>query len=160
MAEPSLMGIELIHLRREGRSKQQIGRKGLSNKRWIAGGQLCLLLNNLGLVVDWDCGTANEYAGSAFQHIVEGVEDCMIVFSDEELTKKDWHPANLRICKRGEWNTRMMLETVLSMLTTICHFKKVGHRRWEYFKSRVGYTMALFNILVQWHGFNLMRMVL
>ena len=47
----------------------------------------------------------------------------------------------------------MMIETVLSMLTVVCHFKKVGHRVWAYFKSRVGYTMALFNILVQWHGF-------
>ena len=159
MAETSLMGIidtygiELIHPRREGRSKQQIGRKGLSNKRWIVGGQLCLLLNNLGLVVDWDCDTANVYAGSAFQHVVEGTKERMIVFADEEFVKKGWHPANLRICKRGEWNTRMMVETVLSMLTIICHFKKVGHRSWEYFKSRVGYTLALFNILVQWHGF-------
>ena len=46
----------------------------------------------------------------------------------------------------------MMIETVLSLLTVVCHFKKVGHRVWAYFKSRVGYTMALFNILVQWHG--------
>ena len=38
-------GIELIHPRREGRSAQQIGRKGLSNHRWIVGGNLCLLLN-------------------------------------------------------------------------------------------------------------------
>ena len=38
-------GIELIHPIREGRSPQQIGRKGLSNHRWIAGGKLCLLLN-------------------------------------------------------------------------------------------------------------------
>jgi len=38
------------------------------------------------------------------------------------------------------------------MLTLVCHFKKVMHRAWEYFKSRVGYTMALFNLLVQWHG--------
>jgi hypothetical protein len=43
MAEPSLLGlidsygIELIHPRREGRSEQQIGKKGLSNKRWIVG---------------------------------------------------------------------------------------------------------------------------
>ncbi len=159
MAETSLMGIidtygiELIHPRREGRSKKQIGRKGLSNKRWIVGGQLCLLINNLGLVVDWDCDTANVYAGSGFQHLVEGVKERMIVFADEEFVKKDWHPANLKICKRGEWNSRMIVETVLSMLTTVCHFKKVGHRCWDYFKSRVAYTMALFNILVQWHGF-------
>ena len=44
-------GIELIHPMREGRSPQQIGRKGLSNHRWIVGGTLCLLLNQWGLVV-------------------------------------------------------------------------------------------------------------
>src|SRR5262245_52330659 len=38
-------GIELIHPIREGRSPQQIGRKGVSNHRWIVGGKLCLLLN-------------------------------------------------------------------------------------------------------------------
>ena len=58
-ADPSLIGvidsygIELIHPRREGRSPKQIGKKGLSNKRWIIGGKLCLLLNHLGLIVAW-----------------------------------------------------------------------------------------------------------
>jgi hypothetical protein len=52
-------GIELIHPIREGRSPQQIGRKGLSNHRWIVGGKLCLLLNQYGLIVGWDCATAN-----------------------------------------------------------------------------------------------------
>ncbi len=46
-------GIELIHPMREGRSPQQIGRKGLSNHRWIVGGKLCLLLNQWGLIVGW-----------------------------------------------------------------------------------------------------------
>lgn len=145
-------GIELIHPRREGRSKQQVGRKGKSNSRWIVGGKLCLLLNHIGLVVDWDCDTANVYDGSAFQHLVEDVLDQMVVFADVSFAKTDWHPANLRLCQRGEWNSRMMIETVLSMLTLVCHFKKVMHRGWAYFKSRVGYTMALFNLLVQWHG--------
>src|SRR6266849_8948032 len=44
-------GLELIHPMREGWSPQQIGRKGLSNHRWIVGGKLCLLLNQWGLVV-------------------------------------------------------------------------------------------------------------
>jgi len=52
-------GIELIHPSREGRSPQQIGRKGVSNHRWIVGGKLCLLLNQWGLIVGWDCDTAN-----------------------------------------------------------------------------------------------------
>ncbi len=158
MAIPSLMGvidtygIELIHPRREGRSEKQIGRKGISNQRWIVGGKLCLLLNHLGLVVDWDCDTANVYDGSAFQHIVDSIVNEMVVFADEGFDKVDWFPANLRVCKRGEWNDRMMIETVLSMLTLVCGFKKVMHRAWTYFKTRVGLTMALFNILVQWHG--------
>jgi len=158
MATPSLIGvidtygIELIHPRREGRSEKQIGRKGISNQRWIVGGKLCLLLNHLGLVVDWDCDTANVYDGSAFQHIVDSVADEMVVFADEGFDKVDWFPTNLRLCKRGEWNDRMMIETVLSMLTLVCGFKKVMHRVWAYFKTRVGWTMALFNILVSWHG--------
>ena len=46
----------------------------------------------------------------------------------------------------------MLAETILSMLTLVCHFKKVMHRGWSYFKTRVGFTVALFNILVQWDG--------
>jgi len=158
LAQPSIIGvidsygIELIHPRREGRSKQQIGRKGSSNFRWIVGGKLCLLLNHLGLIVAWDCATANVYEGSAFQHLVDGVADEMVVFADDQFKKKDWQPPNLRVCQRGEWNDRMIIETVLSMLTVVCHIKKMRHRVWSYFKSHLGYLMALFNVLVQWHG--------
>ena len=94
MAEPSLIGvidsygIELIHPRREGRSDKQIGRKGSSNLRWIVGGKLCLLLNHLGLVVEWDCDTTNVYDGSAFQHLVESVAEDMVVFADVHFSKK------------------------------------------------------------------------
>lgn len=158
LAEPTLIGvidgygIELIHPRREGRSSKQIGKKGLSNKRWIVGGKLCLLLNHIGLIVGWDVDTANVYEGSAFQHLVDAVAEQMLVFADPGFAKKDWHPINLKICPRGTWNDRMMIESILSMLTVVCHFKKVGHRIWSYFKSRVAWTMALFNILVQWNG--------
>jgi hypothetical protein len=46
----------------------------------------------------------------------------------------------------------MLIETVLSMLTVICHFKKVMHRVWTYFQARLAFTMAAFNVLVQWQG--------
>lgn len=159
LAAPSMIGvvdcygIELLHPRREGRSEGQIGKKGISNQRWIVGGKLCFALNHLGLVVGWDCSTANVYDGSAFQPLVESLSESMVVFADTGFAKKDWHPANLRLCKRGEWNCRMVVETVLSMLTYVCHFKQMLHRVWSYFKSRLAYTMALFNLLVQWHGF-------
>ena len=158
MEAPSLIGvidtygIELIHPRREGRSVEQIGKKGISNQRWIVGGKLCVLVNHLGLIVDWDCDTANVYDGSRFQHIVDNVSDQMVVFADEGFAKIDWHPVNLRVCRRGEWNNRMLIETIFSMLTRMCQLKKVSHRCWVYFKTRLAFTMAVFNLLVQWDG--------
>ena len=127
--------IERIHPRREGRSARQVGKKGISNQRWIVGGKLCFLLNHLGLVVAWDCTTASTYDGSAFQEVVE---EEMVVLADEGFKKKDWHPGNLRVCKRGEWNVPMVVETVLSMLTRVCHFKKVSHRVWSYLPGALG----------------------
>jgi hypothetical protein len=44
-------------------------------------------------------------------------------------------------------------ETVLAMLTLVCHFKKVMHCVWASFQVRLACTMAAFTILVQWHGF-------
>ena len=159
LAEPSLIGvidsygIELIHPMREGRNDKQIGKKGKSNKRWIVGGKLCYVLNHLGLIVSWACDTANVYDGSAFQQLVDDLADQMVIFADMAFEKKDWQPTNLKLCKKGTWNVRMVVETVLSMLTYICDFKHSRHKVWDYFKSKVGFTMALFNILVQWHGF-------
>jgi hypothetical protein len=71
-------GIELIHPMREGRSPQQIGRKGLSNHRWIVGGKLCLLLHQWGLVVGWACATTN-VADNTFQWLIRQFEERMIV---------------------------------------------------------------------------------
>jgi len=159
LAESSLIGvidsygIELLHPIREGRSCKQLGKKGISNHRWIVGGKLCYLLNHLGLIVSWDCDTANVYDGSAFQHMVNDVNDQMVVFSDTGFEKKDWNPTNLCVCQRGEWNVRMFVETVFSMLTYICDFKHSHHKVWSFFETKLGFTMALFNILVQWHGF-------
>lgn len=76
----------------------------------------------------------------------------MLILSDHGFFSKTSNPSNLKVCKRGTWNVRIIVETVLSMLTTICHFKRISHRVWDYFKARLAFTMAAFNILVQWHG--------
>ena len=157
LAAPTLLavadsyGIELIHPRREGRSEGQIGKKGLSNARWIVGGKLGFVLNNLGRIVGWDCATANVY-DSYFHPRVAKLADQSVVLTDIGFHAQSGDPPNMKPCKRGTWNTRMMIETVLSMLTVVCHFKKVGHRVWRYFKARLAFTMAAFNILVDWHG--------
>lgn len=144
-------GIELIHPIREGRTPRQIGRKGLSNQRWIVGGQLCRLLNKLGLVVGWECATANVH-DTTFQPLIKQFEEQMIVLADAGCHAKTGDPTNLKICERGTWNVRMIVETVLSMLTLVSHFKKVMHRVWRSFELRLGWTMAAFNLLAQWHG--------
>lgn len=157
LAEPTILGvadtygIELIHPVREGRSAQQIGKKGKSNRRWIVGAKLAFVLNKLGLIVAWDCDTANVY-DATFHQLIEQFADVMIVLTDRGFHAKEGDPANLKVCSRGQWNVRMLIETVLSMLTTVCHFKKVAHRVWDYFRVRLAFTMAAFNILVQWNG--------
>jgi len=157
LATPSVLGVvdsygvELLHPMREGRSRQQIGRKGKSNHRWIVGGKLCLLLNHLGLVVAWDCAGANA-PDTAFHPLIETFEDEMIVLSDSGFHAKVGDPINLKLCDRGLWNTRMLVETVLSMMTRVCHLKKVAHRTWAAFQTRLAFTLATFNLLVQWHG--------
>src|SRR5438067_2365381 len=144
-------GIELIHPMREGRSPQQIGRKGLSHHRWMVGGTLCLLLNQWGLSVGWDCATAT-VAENTCQWLVRQCEDQRIVLSDTAFHAAEGDPSNLTLCPRGEWEDRMLVETVLSMLTLVCHFTKVMHRVWASCQARLAFTMAAFTVLVQWHG--------
>lgn len=157
LVEPSLLsvidsyGIELIHPVREGRSEAQMGKKGLSNRRWIVGGKLCFLLDHLGQVIDWDCDTANVH-DTTFQPLIQRYEDRTVIFSDLGFHAQAGDPSNLKVCAPHTHNERMIVETVLSMLTTVCHFKKVMHRVWAYFQARLAFTMAVFNLLVSWDG--------
>jgi len=56
-------------------------------------------------------------------------------------------------CVRVANEDRMLVETVLSMLTRVSHGKKAMHWGWASFHARLAFTMAAFNVLVQWHGF-------
>lgn len=157
LAEPTILGvadsygIEFIHPIREGRSKRQIGKKGKSNHRWIVGGKLCLVLNKFGLICGWDCNTANVH-DSKFLPLIEKFDGRMIVLVDTGFHTKSGDPSNMKVCNRGEWNVRMLVETTLSMLTVVCHLKKLSHRVWDYFKAHLAYIVAAFNILVLWNG--------
>ena len=142
-------GIELVHPMREGRSPRQMGKKGKSNHRWIVGGKLCFILNQWGVICAWDCATANVY-DTHFQPLIAQFDPRMIVLTDTGFHAKTGDPANMKVCRRGTWNVRMVVETVFSMITTVFHSKKVGHRVWAYFRARVAWTMAAFNILAQW----------
>ena len=161
LADPTIFGvidgfgIELIHPAREGRSVDQQGRKGLSNHRWIDGGKLGAVLNGRGEVVAWDAAVASAYDGKAFRHLVERFDGQMIVLADNGFhlsAASGGDPPNLKLCKRKTWGERIVIETFFSMLTVVCHFKHLTHRAWRYFVTRLGYTMAAFNVMIGWDG--------
>ncbi len=139
-------GIELIHPWRSGRSPRQVGRKGFSNHRWIVGLKLCWLLNARGEVVAWDWGTANT-ADQRFAHVAAPFAGLTITLADTGFNAAD-RPANLKLCARGEWNERMLIETVLSLVHRVCRLKYLWHRARPYLQMHLAYVAALFNALL------------
>ena len=158
LAEPTLLGvadsygIERRHPWREDRADRQIGGKTLSNHRWIVGAKLVYVVNQWGLVVGWDYASA-DVPDNAFHGVIRDFQDEMLIFTDTGFHAQAGDPPNMKACKRGTWNVRMVVETVLSMLTTVVGLKTLSHRTWHNIQARLAYTMAVFNILVQWDGF-------
>jgi len=159
LAEPTILGVadsygvELTHPYREQRRRRRarIGRKGVSNHRWIVGGKLGVVLNKGGFICAWGADTANVH-DRTFHPLVARFADRMIVCADTTFGRTEGNPSNLKVCPRGTWNDRMLIETTFSMLTQICHSKKAAHRAWCYVTMRLAFTVALFNILVQGDG--------
>lgn len=90
--------------------------------------------------------------GSGGQLLVAQFVAEMVVLTDFGFHAASGDPANMKVCRRGEWNDRMTGETVLSMLTVVCHTKQMHHRVWAAFRAHLSWLMALVNLLVQWHG--------
>ena len=154
LAQPSFCtivdtyGIELIHPRREGRSKRQIGKKGKSNGRWIVGIKLAWLINDVGEVVDWAWATANE-ADNTFRPLAMGYDGETIVLADLGFREKSAPPSNIHCCERGTWNERFTIETNLSWVTELFDAKKLYHRVKSHLEARLWYLAALLNCLLR-----------
>lgn len=148
-------GIEFCHPIREKRfpDKKRIGKKGKSNSRWIVGGKLCVVLNKFGLVVDFSTDTAN-VSDKEFNSMLKKYEKKMVIFADTGFNDKDGIPENVKLCERGTWNVRMVVEGVFSLLTRVCQSKKMYHKVWAYFEMRMSFLMAIFNLLILWNGMN------
>ena len=56
-------------------------------------------------------------------------------------------PDNGKLCAKGTWNERMVIETSFSMLTLVCHAKKFFHRVESHLWSHCAYLAAMFNIV-------------
>jgi hypothetical protein len=139
-------GIELLHPWRSGRSREQVGKKGFSNHRWIVGLKLCWLINCRGEVVAWAWNTANT-ADQRFAQVAAPFEGLTITLADTGFNAVD-RPTNLKLCARGEWNERMLIETVLSLVHRVCRLKYLWHRARPYLQMHLAYVAALFNALL------------
>ena len=144
-------GIETLHPYREKRRRPRIGGKGLSNHRWIFGFSLCAAVSEDWQVVAWDCDTANVH-DSRFHRLAAALGDDAEVLADFGFHAAAGDPANLTICRRGERNERMRVETVFSMLARRFGLKKVCHRTMEGLLSRLSYTIAAFNLGLRMGG--------
>ena len=157
MAEVTVRGvidtyrIELLQPIRQGRRPHQVGRKGVSNHRWIVGIKRGVLLNRWGLVGGWGWAPATTAAVHG-QVLADAGCDRLLVLSDTGLHAATGDPDNLNVCRRGECNDRRVVETVLSMLTTLSHLTKVSHRTAPYGPARLAGSRAVFHRLAQGSG--------
>jgi hypothetical protein len=154
LAEPTFFtvldpfGIELIHPRREGRSKKQIGKKGISNGRWIVGIKLAWLVNDRGEVVDWAWDSADA-PDNVFRDLALLYDGQTITLTDQGLRERGAPPSNLKHCERGKWNERFTIETNYSWLTEFFDAKKLYHRVTKHLTAHLRYLAALFNCLLR-----------
>ena len=144
-------GIELIHPRREGRSKRQIGTKGISNGRWIVGIKIAWLINQDGFVVDWCWEGAHEYDG-IFRELATQYDGETITLSDFGFREKDASPSNLKHCEKGTWNERYLIERCFAFIEGRFRTKKIYNRIVMGIDAKLGYIAALFNCLLTLTG--------
>jgi len=153
LANPSLLNvvdsfpIELLFPIREGRSKQQLGKKSRDKGRWSIGIKLCWILNSVGQVVGWHWLPMN-CPDKDFLPLIGLLDEDGVVLSDLGFRCKDGIPSNLKLCVKGTWNDRMMVETSFSLLTVVCQAKKIFHRTAAYIDTRLAYTAAMFNVVL------------
>jgi len=153
LAEPSLLNvvdsfpIELLFPIREGRSKQQVGKKSKDKGRWSIGIKLCWILNAVGQVVGWHWLPMN-CPDQDFLPLISLLDEDGVVLADLGFRCKAGIPSNLKLCLKGTWNDRMMVETSFSLLTVICQAKKMFHRAAAYIEAHLAYTAAMFTVLI------------
>jgi hypothetical protein len=153
LAEPSVLNvidsfpIELLFPIREGRSAGQIGTKNRDKGRWSIGLKVSWVLNRLGQVVAWHWLPMN-HPDQDFLPLLNLLKQDGVVLADLGFRCKAGMPDNLKLCLKGTWNERMLIETTFSLLTVVCHAKRMFHRTVQHLQARLSYTAAMFNVLL------------
>jgi hypothetical protein len=135
LAQPSFFciadsyGIELRHPIREFHKPKttRIGSKGKSNKRWIHGMKILMLINDADAVVDFKLELVSP-ADKIFNPILEHYDGQTIVLTDQGFRDKNGVPACVKLCGHKTWSERMFVERLFSLLTRFFGAKKRNHR--------------------------------
>jgi hypothetical protein len=156
LAEPTFFtvidtdGVQPLHPWRDRRSPRQPGVKGWCNHRWIVGLTLCWVVNDRGAVVAWAWGGAST-SGRRFLPLAAALDGRSVTLADQGFGNGPV-PPNLKLCRRGRWNERMVVETALSLAHRVCRLNYVWHRAAAYAEAHLAYTAALFNALLGLDG--------
>jgi hypothetical protein len=154
LAQPSVLNVvdsypmELIFPIRAGRSKQQFGAKSRDKGRWSVGVKLCWILNSFGQVCGWIWDRMN-CPDNSFLDFFEEYDQQAILLTDWGFRCAEGVPDNVKVCKKGTWNDRMVVETSFSLLTVVCKAKQIHHRVEAFIEARLAYTVAMFNICLK-----------
>lgn len=136
---------EAIHPIREGRGTNWVG-KNKSKGRWMVGIRVVAIVSPKGDILDWQMDTANVH-DKYFAWMVESFE--VKVLSDTGFHAKEGDPDNLKICKKGEQNERMVVESVFSLCKRLLGLNNIVAKTFVGFELAVSSIFALFNLLLQ-----------
>ncbi len=95
-----------------------------------------------------------------FHPLIRPFEGQTIVLADLGFCNQNGIPDNLKLCPKGTWNERMVVETALSMVTAtagspalgegiICGHKHLYHRARSYLNAHLAFVAAMFNTLLE-----------
>lgn len=136
---------EAIHPIREGRKTRWVG-KNKSKGRWMVGIKVVVVVSPQGDILSWKMDTANVHD----KHFAWMVEEFTVkVLADKGFHAQEGDPGNLKICKRGEQNERMVVESVFSLCKRLLGLNTIIAKSLQGFRLAVASIFALFNTLLE-----------
>lgn len=167
LANPSLFciadsyGVELRHPIREFQepTTSRIGAKGKSNKRWIHGMKLLVVLNDQDKIVSFDWATANT-ADKYFNPLLSQYNQQAIVLVDLGFRDPNGVPQCLKLCQHKTWSERMWIERLFSQITRFFGAKKRNHRTELGFTAWWAYLVIAINLIAAFPNFSLADVIL
>ena len=118
---------------------------------WIVGAKFFVLLNSHGQIVNWNCCPASRH-DTIFHRVIEKYQEQMIVLADSGFHARSGDPLNPKLCQRGAWKERMLIETTFSLFAGTMRLKKLTSRLSSTLRARLGYIAAAYNLCTSWSG--------